>query len=204
MINKGGKPEVRRKVMIIGAGGIGSYLVSFLNRVGIYDITVYDDDNVERKNITTQNLHSDAIGEKKVESILLPIDDDTVKSEPFPVLIEEQLHGYDLVVCCADNLGIRRLVYRQGFGADCQNKWLDLRSQGRNGAVISYMIDEKLMTTLLAGPEGSFSCQGQNWDGSPEGINLTHIAIAGMASQWIQRWFEGGEENVADKMMVNI
>ena len=66
------------------------------------------------------------------------------------------------------------------------------------------MTDEKLMTTLLAGPEGSFSCQGEDWDGSPEGINLTHIAIAGMASQWIQRWFEGGEENVADKMVVNI
>jgi hypothetical protein len=204
MINEGGKPEIRRKVMIIGAGGIGSYLVSFLNRVGIYDITVYDDDNVERKNLSTQNLHLDAIGEKKVESILLPIDNGTVQREAFPVLVEKQLHGYELVVCCADNLAIRRLVYRQGFGADCENKWLDLRSQGRNGAVISYLTDEKLMTTLLAGPEGSFSCQGENWDGSPEGINLTHIAIAGMASQWIQRWFEGGEENVADKMVVNI
>lgn len=203
MNNEGGKPEIRRKVMIIGAGGIGSYLVSFLNRVGIYDITVFDDDNVERKNLPTQNFHLGAIGEKKVDSILLA-HENTVQTEPFPVLVEKQLHGYDLVICCADNLGIRRLVYRQGFGADCQNKWLDLRSQGRNGAIISYMTDEKLMTTLLAGPEGSFSCQGEDWDGSPEGINLTHIAIAGMASQWIQRWFEGGEENVADKMVVNI
>ena len=47
-MNENGKPEIRRSVMVIGAGGIGSYLVSFLNRVGIYDITVYDDDNVER------------------------------------------------------------------------------------------------------------------------------------------------------------
>lgn len=203
-MNENGKPEIRRSVMVIGAGGIGSYLVSFLNRVGIYDITVYDDDNVERKNETTQNFCEGAVGEKKVDSILLATDDGSVTKEPFPVLVEKQLQGYDLIVCCADNLGIRRLVYRQGFGADCQNKWLDLRSQGRNGAVISYMIEEKLMTSLLAGPEGSFSCQGENWDGSPEGINLTHIAIAGMASQWIQRWFEGGEENVADKMMVNI
>ncbi len=203
MNNEGGKPEIRRKVMIIGAGGIGSYLVSFLNRVGIYDITVFDDDNVERKNLPTQNFHLGAIGEKKVASILLA-HENTVQTDPFPVLVEKQLHGYDLVICCADNLGIRRLVYRQGFGAHCQNKWLDLRSQGRNGAIISYMTDEKLMTTLLAGPEGSFSCQGEDWDGSPEGINLTHIAIAGMASQWIQRWFEGGEENVADKMVVNI
>ena len=163
MNNESGKPEIRRKVMIIGAGGIGSYLVSFLNRVGIYDITVFDDDNVERKNLPTQNFHLGAIGEKKVDSILLA-HENTVQTEPFPVLVEKQLHGYDLVICCADNLGIRRLVYRQGFGADCQNKWLDLRSQGRNGAIISYMTDEKLMTTLLAGPEGSFSCPGEDWD----------------------------------------
>ena len=73
-MNENGKPEIRRSVMVIGAGGIGSYLVSFLNRVGIYDITVYDDDNVERKNETTQNFCEGAVGEKKVDSILLATD----------------------------------------------------------------------------------------------------------------------------------
>ena len=33
--------------MIIGAGGIGSHLISFLERIGIYDITVFDDDKVD-------------------------------------------------------------------------------------------------------------------------------------------------------------
>ena len=60
-MNENGKPEIRRSVMVIGAGGIGSYLVSFLNRVGIYDITVYDDDNVERNNETTQNFCEGAV-----------------------------------------------------------------------------------------------------------------------------------------------
>jgi tRNA A37 threonylcarbamoyladenosine dehydratase len=45
---------MKRKIMIIGAGGIGSFLVSNLARVGIYDITVFDDDKVESKNLLHQ------------------------------------------------------------------------------------------------------------------------------------------------------
>ena len=45
-----------RRIMIIGAGGIGSHLISFLGRLGIYDITVFDDDNVEKKNLTYQKI----------------------------------------------------------------------------------------------------------------------------------------------------
>ncbi len=195
--------KMKRKIMIIGAGGIGSFLVSNLARLGIYDITVFDDDKVERKNLLHQNLHHDMIGEKKVESIVADSGSSNIRPQPFPVLVEKQLDGYDLVICCADNLAVRRLLYRQGFGARCQNKWLDLRSQGRNGALISYLTDEKLMDTLLAGPEGSFSCQGNDWDGSAEQINLTHIAIAGIASQWIQQWFLNNEK-VIDKMVINI
>ena len=39
-----------RKIMIIGAGGIGSYLASFLDRIGIYEITIFDNDTLEEKN----------------------------------------------------------------------------------------------------------------------------------------------------------
>ena len=46
---------MNRRIMIIGAGGIGSFLTQFLQRLG-YRITVFDDDGVERKNIGYQNF----------------------------------------------------------------------------------------------------------------------------------------------------
>ena len=36
-----------RKVLIIGAGGIGSHLIPCLARTGVYELTVFDPDTVE-------------------------------------------------------------------------------------------------------------------------------------------------------------
>ena len=46
----------RRRVMIIGAGGIGSYLIPLLDKTMVYDMTVMDPDNVEKKNLTYQKV----------------------------------------------------------------------------------------------------------------------------------------------------
>ena len=46
----------KRKIMIIGAGGIGSFLIPLLDKTGLYNITVFDPDVVEIKNITYQNF----------------------------------------------------------------------------------------------------------------------------------------------------
>ncbi len=197
-----------RRVMIVGAGGIGSYLVQFLKRMNqahrnnipnthLYDITVFDGDVVDRKNLGYQAFDELDIGEKKVECI------QGINAQPFNVLVEKQLKGYDLVICCADNLAVRRLLYKQGFGDNSKLKWLDLRSTGRNAALVSYKINPDLMNTLLVGEEGSFSCQAQSWDGSAEDINCMNMVIAGMGVQWIQRWFNDNDD-VIDMKMVNL
>jgi len=191
-----------RKIMIIGAGGIGSYLVSFLDRIGLYDITVFDDDDVEIKNLTYQNYEEEDVGQKKVSGLESKFGSIS-KAEPYVVLVKQQLENYDLVVCCADNLSVRRLLYREGYGEDIENKWLDLRSQGRNAALISYKTDPTLQDAMLDGPDGSFSCQGTDWEGDAEGIDTMHIAIAGIATQWIQKWFNNNND-VIDKMVVNV
>jgi hypothetical protein len=56
---------------------------------------------------------------------------------------------------------------------------------------------------LLAGEERSFSCQGDSWNGSNEGVHFMQVAIAGMGAQWIQRWFQNNDE-VKDYMVVNL
>ena len=198
--------KMKRKIMIIGAGGIGSFLTQFLQRLG-YRITVFDDDSVEKKNLGYQNFTNGDIGENKAMTLSDRIWDTafrgTVADEPYKVLTAKQLQGYDLVVCCADNLAVRRLLYRQGFGSDANLKWLDLRSTGRNAALISYKVDPKMMDTLLIGEEGSFSCQAQDWGGSAKDINCMNMVIASMGVQWIQRWVNDNED-VIDMKMVNL
>ena len=118
-----------RKILVIGAGGIGSYLISYLNKLNLYNIQVNDDDKVETKNLTYQNFSDEDVGKHNVDCMKRHT---SVKiASPYPILTPQQLEGFDLVVCCVDNLGTRRMLYNSNV------KWLDLRSQGRNAAYVS-------------------------------------------------------------------
>jgi len=191
---------MKRKIMIIGAGGIGSMLIHNLERLGIYDITVFDDDKVEKKNLTYQHYNESHLGENK--AIAISNQFSGVKAEPYLVLVPKQLKGYDLVICCADNLVVRRLLYMEGVGEDTNVKWLDLRAQGRNAVLISYLFNPELIDTVLTGEDGSFSCQAGDWDGTPRGVNMMNNVIAAMAGQWIQKWFN--QEEVEPSMVISI
>ena len=83
-----------------------------------------DPDIVEDKNLLYQNFSKATVGQKKVDS-LSGISVGHVRS-PYNILTDAQIKGSksDLVVCCADNLDIRRLLYRQGFQDDVKVKWL--------------------------------------------------------------------------------
>jgi tRNA A37 threonylcarbamoyladenosine dehydratase len=52
---------MKKKILIVGAGGIGSFLIPLLDRVKIYDITVFDPDIVEEKNLLYQNYEKSDI-----------------------------------------------------------------------------------------------------------------------------------------------
>ena len=132
---------MNRKVLIIGAGGIGSFLIPLLDKVGMYDITIADPDDVEEKNLSYQNFEVNALDLNKVSALKNKTkcynhyNDIGIRlGIQFPILTRKQIEGYDLVICCADNLDVRKLLYAEGFQEDCGNKWLDLRAQGRNGA----------------------------------------------------------------------
>ena len=186
---------MKRKVLVIGAGGIGSFLIPLLDKVELYDITVADPDIVETKNLPYQNFNADFVKVNKA-SVMYEKHKSVVKCNPWPILTENQMQGYDLVICCVDNLSVRRTLYNTTV------KWLDLRAQGRNAALVSHKADPKMYDMLLAGKDGSFSCQGDSWDGSNKGVHFMQVAIAGMGAQWTQRWFN--DEQVKEYMVVNL
>lgn len=184
-----------RKILIIGTGGIGSFLVQFLDKVKMYDITVADPDTVENKNLTYQNFSKGHVGQNKA-SVMMDSYESVTHFSNFPVLAEKQMQGYNLVICCVDNLSTRRTLYNTSV------KWLDLRAQGRNAALVSHKADPKMYDMLLAGEEGSFSCQGDSWDGKNTNVQMMQIAIAGIGAQWIQKYFNG--EEVKEYMVLNV
>ena len=58
---------MKKKILIIGAGGIGSYLIPLLDRLGCYTITVFDNDTIEKKNLLYQNYNEEEITLNKAD-----------------------------------------------------------------------------------------------------------------------------------------
>jgi molybdopterin/thiamine biosynthesis adenylyltransferase/molybdopterin converting factor small subunit len=106
------------KVLIIGAGGLGSPVALYLALAGVGTIGIVDFDTVDLSNLQRQILHqSDDIGKRKVisaqETIAAYNPDVNVVVHEMPVTSDnafEILGQYDMVVNGADNFATRYLV----------------------------------------------------------------------------------------------
>ena len=78
------------KILIIGAGSIGSYTTLALSKMGAVLLTVVDFDEIEEHNIPNQFFKIDDIGKQKIEALLHP------QQISFPHKIFYLLHCPDL------------------------------------------------------------------------------------------------------------
>lgn len=106
------------RVILVGAGGLGSPAALYLAAAGVGTMGVVDDDIVDQSNLQRQVLHSlDRIGTPKVESAreaIASINPD-VKVETHNLRLDssnvlEVLAGYDVVIDGGDNFPTRYLV----------------------------------------------------------------------------------------------
>jgi len=108
------------RVLIVGAGGLGSPAAFYLASSGVGHIVLADDDEVELGNLQRQILHTtDRIGwakaesgklmlaqlnpETQVQALVRRLDDDA---------LDEQVALADLVLDCCDNFATRHAVNR--------------------------------------------------------------------------------------------
>ena len=108
------------RVLIIGAGGLGSPAALYLATAGIGTIALADGDNVDLTNLQRQILHrDDTVGKPKVESGLRRL----IESNPEckVIALHERLAGArldaetalaDVVLDCSDNFATRHAVNR--------------------------------------------------------------------------------------------
>jgi sulfur-carrier protein adenylyltransferase/sulfurtransferase len=115
---KGQHKLLRSKVLLIGAGGLGSPTALYLGAVGVGTIGLMDGDTVDITNLQRQVLHTTAdVGKPKVESgtrTLRALNPD-VNVIPLPMRITvdnvmDVIKDYDLIVDGSDNFETRYLV----------------------------------------------------------------------------------------------
>ena len=106
------------RVLVIGAGGLGSPAAMYLAAAGVGTIGLVDFDTVELSNLQRQLLHDTAdVGRPKVESAGERLADlnPNVDVVPHQTLLSSEnafdiLGGYDVVVDGTDNFPVRYLV----------------------------------------------------------------------------------------------
>ncbi len=116
----GQKALKNARVLVVGAGGLGSPVLLYLAAAGVGTIGVIDDDEVSNSNLQRQVIHRDAdIGLAKVFSAeaAMTAQNPHVTVRPYNRRLSEEIAealfaDYDLVLEGSDNFATRYLVNR--------------------------------------------------------------------------------------------
>lgn len=106
------------RVLVVGAGGLGSPAAYYLAAAGVGTIRIADDDVVDRSNLQRQILHTDArIGAAKVASATSALSAlnprtriEAIAERITSANVERLLDGVDVVIDGADNFPARYLL----------------------------------------------------------------------------------------------
>ncbi len=106
------------RVLVIGAGGLGSPLLMYLAAAGVGHIGIVDDDHVSLDNLQRQIVHAtERVGVLKVHSAAQTLSGinphvvaDIVAERLTAVNALDLIGGYDIVADGSDNFGTRYLV----------------------------------------------------------------------------------------------
>ncbi len=124
----GGPGQKRLKaarILVVGAGGLGSPALLYLTAAGVGIIGVIDDDEVENANLQRQVIHRDAdSGKPKVFSAQAAMEaqNPNVIVRPYhrrltAEIVDELFADYDLILDGTDNFDTRYLVNRAAVAA---------------------------------------------------------------------------------------
>jgi len=120
-IGEEGQEKLKRsRVVIAGAGGLGSPIAIYLTAAGVGTIRMIDHDQVALSNLNRQILHwEEDVGRKKVESareklrnLNRAVEIEAIAETISEGNVSQLVDGYDVLVDAMDNLPTRYLLNR--------------------------------------------------------------------------------------------
>jgi len=189
------------KILVIGLGGIGSYLIEHLHRLVMngqieleeVDITMADSDQVEMKNIKYQNFGQSEVMKNKAMVLGKRYG---FRSIATAISSEEDIKDYNLIILCVDNNETRKLVYE--YCLTNKADFIDLRAEGRAVAVFGNTSKEETEKIVreLDTKSGNRSCQ-LDFELKNGVIQNGNVIVAAIGSQIVLNKLRG-EANPAE------
>jgi len=190
------------KVLIIGCGGIGSFLVRELADAirwgqfeGVADLA--DPDVVEFRQLRYQNFTEADVGRNKAEALAerynRELGADVFRAVPTRIAKPSQLKGYDLVVLCVDNDPTRKLVIEHAHRNGVE--FLDLRATGRRVFAVPKLTLKENLKFVDAGDRAEYSCQ-EGADLKNGRINLGNRIVAVIGAQMLLNLTRGHKNRI--------
>jgi molybdopterin/thiamine biosynthesis adenylyltransferase len=155
LFGEDGQERLRRtRVLIAGAGGLGSAISIYLAAAGFGGIRIVDCDVVDRSNLNRQVLHwTEDVGKSKAASALETLKgiNPEIEVEAISAKIDEEnvdqlLEGCQLIMDAMDNFGARYILNRAS---------LERRSPLFHGAICGF---QGQATTLIPGRTACLRC----------------------------------------------
>jgi molybdopterin/thiamine biosynthesis adenylyltransferase len=176
--------------MIAGAGGINSWFVAMMADLiekeqipMFWEFTIFDGDNVEKKNLLYQNfLFTDQL-ENKAEILAKRYN---MFYKPEFILNKNYFQGFDVVVCGVDNRDFRVMMFEYMDENPTKN-WIDMRAEGRVVAIFTKNTKNtlpELMKTLPEETNSSGSCQ-LDYELSAGVVQLGNRIVANIGAQYL-------------------
>jgi hypothetical protein len=122
---------------VIGVGAVGRQVALQLAAIGVRHLQIFDFDDVELTNITTQGYGHDDLTKPKVLAMQQAINriDPEIIVTPIPDRFRPHYETGQFVFCCVDKIAARAAIWRT-VGASCRF-WADGRMLGETLRVLS-------------------------------------------------------------------
>jgi len=178
-------------ITVVGCGGIGSFVILALAKMGCRALAAYDDDRVEPHNIPNQAYRLADVGRLKVEALSDLVRE--VAGAPLEIRVErvrrQRLQG--VVIAAVDTMSARREIWLQGIR---HRAAVPLYVDARMGAEVA-----RVFTVRPADPddvrryEASLYTdeEAMNLPCTAQAIVYTGFSIAGLVAGQIKKFLTG-------------
>ena len=133
------------RILLIGAGALGSALADTLIRTGVRHLGIIDNDILAMGNLSRHALNTDDVGTRKAEALARHCNRANLHTQAVPLpgmfppessAVAAQLRGYDMIVDCTASDEVLEAMARFDWGGE--KKFLSLSLTWRGEGLLAY------------------------------------------------------------------